>query len=210
MVGENDDAPTNLGQHGIRIRHMYQFFQDSMAICRFCHKPDLFITMTANPSWPEIQEALLEFDGPDDDPDRPRRKQNATDRPDIVARVFRQKIKSLLEDIRGGIFGEVLGLIYTNEFQKRTLPHTHILVCLRHMYKIHHPEEVDALVSAQLPDPVTHPLLYETITKTMLHGPCGPQFPNSPCMVNGKCSKNYSRDFAEETRFGDDGYPEYI
>jgi len=41
---------------------MYQLFQDSMAICRFCQKPDLFITMTANPNWPEIQDALLKFD----------------------------------------------------------------------------------------------------------------------------------------------------
>jgi hypothetical protein len=29
-------------------------------------------------------------------------------------------------------------------------------------------------------------------------------------MVDEKCSKNYPRDFAEETRFGDDGYPEYM
>jgi hypothetical protein len=109
MVGENNDAPTDLGQHSMGIilplshpgssRHIYQLFQDSMAICRFCHKPDLFITMTANPSSPEIQEALLEFDGPDDHSDRARRKQTATDCADIVARVFRQKIKSFLKDI---------------------------------------------------------------------------------------------------------------
>ena len=40
-------------------RHMQQLFQDSMAICSHFHKPDLFITMTANPNWPEVQEALL-------------------------------------------------------------------------------------------------------------------------------------------------------
>jgi hypothetical protein len=38
---------------------MYQLFQDSMAICQFCQKPDIFLTMTANPQWPEVQEALL-------------------------------------------------------------------------------------------------------------------------------------------------------
>jgi hypothetical protein len=48
---------------------MYQLFQDSMDICRHFHKPDLFLTMTANPNWPVIQEALLEYDGVDDDPD---------------------------------------------------------------------------------------------------------------------------------------------
>ena len=26
-------------------RHMYQLFQDSMAICRHCRKPDLFLTL---------------------------------------------------------------------------------------------------------------------------------------------------------------------
>ena len=30
-------------------RHMYQLFQDSMAICHYARKPDLFLTMTANP-----------------------------------------------------------------------------------------------------------------------------------------------------------------
>ena len=40
---------------------MYQLFQDSMAICQFCQKPDIFLTMTANSKWPEITEALLKF-----------------------------------------------------------------------------------------------------------------------------------------------------
>jgi len=39
--------------------HMFQLFQDSMAICRTYHKPDLFITMTCNPNWPEIASVLL-------------------------------------------------------------------------------------------------------------------------------------------------------
>jgi len=39
---------------------MYQLFQDSTAICRHCRKPDLFLTMTTNPKWPEITEALLQ------------------------------------------------------------------------------------------------------------------------------------------------------
>jgi hypothetical protein len=39
--------------------HMYQMLQDSLAICRAFMKPDLFLTMTANGSWPEITENLL-------------------------------------------------------------------------------------------------------------------------------------------------------
>ena len=29
--------------------HMFQLFQDSMAIARHCGKPDIFLTMTTNP-----------------------------------------------------------------------------------------------------------------------------------------------------------------
>ncbi|ETW85281.1 hypothetical protein HETIRDRAFT_44213, partial [Heterobasidion irregulare TC 32-1] len=53
------EAEVDLGQRGKRIvlpsthagspRYMYQLFQDSMAITHHCHKPDIFITMTANP-----------------------------------------------------------------------------------------------------------------------------------------------------------------
>lgn len=40
-------------------RDMQQHYHDAMAIVREHGKPDLFITMTCNPNWPEIQEALL-------------------------------------------------------------------------------------------------------------------------------------------------------
>uniref|UniRef100_A0A182KHH5 Helitron_like_N domain-containing protein n=1 Tax=Anopheles christyi TaxID=43041 RepID=A0A182KHH5_9DIPT len=49
-------------------------------------KPDLFITVTCNPKRPEITEALF-----------PR--QQACDRPDFIARVFRLKLKAILEDL---------------------------------------------------------------------------------------------------------------
>ena len=39
--------------------YMQQLLQDSLAICRECRKPDLFLTMTANGSWPEITNNLL-------------------------------------------------------------------------------------------------------------------------------------------------------
>jgi len=40
-------------------RFMTQLFQNTMVICRYFHKPDLFLTMTANPKWPEILHSLF-------------------------------------------------------------------------------------------------------------------------------------------------------
>ncbi|KAI0069691.1 hypothetical protein K474DRAFT_1694009 [Panus rudis PR-1116 ss-1] len=53
-------------------RYMHQHFQDAMALARYFHKFDLFITMTCNPTWPEIIRELLPG-------------QTAADRPDLVA-----------------------------------------------------------------------------------------------------------------------------
>jgi hypothetical protein len=76
----HDLSPVLMLQAG--PRHMQQLYQDAMAMVRKTGKPDLFITMTCNPQWREIQEALLPG-------------QQATDRPDIVARVFRLKLAAL-------------------------------------------------------------------------------------------------------------------
>ena len=39
-------------------RYLKQLFQDAMGIVRALGKPDYFITMTCNPNWPEITDAL--------------------------------------------------------------------------------------------------------------------------------------------------------
>lgn len=129
---------TDMNQMGKRIilpsthpgstRHMYQLFQDSMAIARHCGKPDVFLTMTANPSWFEIEDNLFTYEDDDDDPDQSRKKQTASDHPEIVAHVFSQKIKAMLKDVKDGLFGEVLGYVFTIEFQKRGLSHIHLLL----------------------------------------------------------------------------------
>jgi hypothetical protein len=43
----------------------------------------------------------------------------------------------------------------------------------------------------------------------MIHGPCGTKNPNSPCMVDGKCTKRFPRPYVKETQTADDGYPLY-
>nr|XP_047132654.1 uncharacterized protein LOC124811322 [Hydra vulgaris] len=43
----------------------------------------------------------------------------------------------------------------------------------------------------------------------MIHGPCGILNPNSPCMKDGVCSKNYPKEFSANTVAVHDGYPQY-
>lgn len=150
---------------------MRQQFQDAMAVVWTIGKPDLFITFTCNPTWPEITNAL-----------EPSQKPN--DRPDIICRIFYEKVNCLMNDIRNQkIFGIVLGSVHVVEFQKRGLLHARILLILDQTDKPTCPRDIDATVSAELPDQNLNPTLYETITRNMIHGPCGPHNPNTPCMV---------------------------
>ena len=43
----------------------------------------------------------------------------------------------------------------------------------------------------------------------MFHGPCSPDHPDAKCMVDGRCSKQFPKQFQEQTLYGDDGYPSY-
>jgi hypothetical protein len=178
-------------------RHMQQQFQDSMAIARFFQKVDLFITVTTNPRWPEITQELRPGETP-------------YDRPDLVARVFQLKKKAILDDIvKNGVLGKVAAYVYTIEFQKRGLPHMHCLIFLQNPDKLNSSEEIDKLISAQWPDPITQPMLFATIKSCMVHGPCGTANPRAPCMQAGKCTKHYPKPFCESTHLNDDGYPSY-
>ena len=95
-MGDNDNI-INMAEHGRRFilpssfsggeRHMTQLFQDAMAIARTFGKPDIFYTMTANPNWPDIQDHLLWEVPPAPGANHRRRKQHASDRPDIVTHV---------------------------------------------------------------------------------------------------------------------------
>lgn len=178
-------------------RQMYQLYQDAMAIVRHFGKPDLFVTFTCNPKWPEITRELLSH-------------QAATDRPDLTARVFHIKLREMMKDLcERHWLGRVISYIYVVEFQKRGLPHAHILLILDSESKIRSVDKYDSIVSAEIPDHEQHPLAYETVTTMMMHGPCGELNTLSPCMKNGKCKKHYPKSFQEVTQEGSDGYPVY-
>ncbi|CAB4491168.1 unnamed protein product [Rhizophagus irregularis] len=198
------DSANNIGQHIILPstfsggpRQMYQLYQDAIAIVRHFGKPDLFITFTCNPKWPEITRELLP-------------NQTAADRPDLTARVFNMKLREMMKDLcERHWLGKVAAYIYVIEFQKRGLPHAHILLILSTESKIRSIEEYDLFVSAEIPDYELNPSAYETVTTMMMHGPCGILNTSSPCMKDGKCKKHYPKDFQETTQEGPNGYPLY-
>ncbi|XP_065172445.1 uncharacterized protein [Atheta coriaria] len=71
------------------------------------------------------------------------------------------------------------------------------------------PNEVDAVISAEIPNIQVDPELHDIVTKNMIYGPCVTLNPNSLCMVDGKCLKRYPRTLISETITGNDGYPLY-
>lgn len=116
-------------------RYMQQNYQDAMAIVRKFGQPDLFLTFTCNPTWPEVLTNKHE-------------KQRSENRPDIIVRIFKMKLDELMDDLlKRNIFGKVIAYVYVIEFQKRGLPHAHILLTLDSTSKIRTKDDIDKYVS---------------------------------------------------------------
>jgi hypothetical protein len=134
-------------------RYMSQLYQDAMSVVRELGKPDLFITFTCNPTWPEIEVELSVGQKP-------------SDRPDIIARVFKLKLDELFHDLfEKHIFGRVIGYVWVIEFQKRGLPHCHMLIMLDQRDKPITIEDIDKITSAELPDTDKFPEVFYNIFK---------------------------------------------
>src|SRR5579859_7255278 len=177
---------------------MKQLYQDAMAICRHYGRPDFFITFTCNPKWDEITSNISAGC-------------KATDRPDIVSRVFNLKLKALKDELlKKHILGKTVANIFVVEFQKRGLPHAHILLIMNQDDKIRDVEGIDNIICVEIPNRNVDPDLYNVVTTNMMHGPCGVTHPNSPCMKGGpKCTKKFPKNFCNETMAHEDGYPIY-
>jgi len=125
--------------------------------------------------------------------------------PKCCARVFNIKKDYLIDLIvKQKFFGDIAAFVYVIEFQKRGLPHVHMLVTLKYNFKITTPQIVDKYISAEIPDPSENRTLHDIVMKHMIHGPCGDW-----CLVDGKCSKHYPKPYLDETRMDEDAYPYY-
>lgn len=68
-------------------RYMMQNYLDAMAICRTYGNPDLFITFTCNPKWPEMVRLLK------------KEKLRPEDKAESISRMFKIKLKRLIKDL---------------------------------------------------------------------------------------------------------------
>lgn len=176
---------------------MQQNYQDAMAIVAKYGKPDLFVTYTCNSNVQDIVENL-------------REGERAEHRPDLVTRVFHLHLAELLHDIKDRhVLGVPVAYIHVIEFQKRGLPHCHMLIILRAEDKLRTRDDIDRLICAEIPDPEEDLELYNLVKSCMIHGPCGVQNPSCVCMEDGQCKKNFPKPFREETAENVNGYPAY-
>ncbi|XP_074324215.1 uncharacterized protein LOC141661129 [Apium graveolens] len=193
--------------------YMQQKFQDALAVCRHVGHPDLFLTMTCNSMWDEIQQMMKLIPGG-----------TPQNNPDIIARVFRLKLNQLLDDIKKKLFfGKCIGVMYVVEFQKRGLPHVNMLICLDVTSKINLKSNVDKYVSAEIPDHLLDPVGYAAVKAFMIHGPRGVEFLNSPCMkdynlwIGMPLPNNFGfelstppKKYCPRTMFDESGFPLYM
>ncbi|CAL6334976.1 unnamed protein product [Bathycoccus prasinos] len=162
-------------------RYMNEAFFKGMALVKQFGKPDLFITMTTNPNWPEIHQML----SPGQTPGQ---------RPDVVTRVFRMKLDAMMEDItKNQILGGVTAWCYAVEYQQRGYLHAHVNIWLKN--KLKSGDDVNSIISAELPPEENKPLR-DAVKKFNVHGvkhfgccgDCGG--PKLSCCVNGKYDNN--------------------
>ncbi|KAK9749545.1 hypothetical protein RND81_02G133500 [Saponaria officinalis] len=136
--------------------------------------------------------------------------EEAQNRPDLIACIFRSKLIELKKDIvEKQLFSKVAGYVYVIEFQKRGLSHAHFLIILHLEHKIRNPESYDMHVCAEIPDEDRFSHLHAAVLKYMMHGPCGRNFPTNPYMRDRKCKNHYPREFSQFTSNGRNSYPIY-
>lgn len=102
-----------------------------------------------------------------------------------------------------------IAAVYTIEFQKRGLPHAHILIFLVKEDKYPSAEYIDNIISAEIPDSNIDETYYKMVSNFMMHGPCRFDRMSSLCMANGKCTKHFPKKYAEITTIDPVGHPVY-
>ena len=128
----------------------------------------------------------------------------------LVSRIFCQYLNTFISDLwENGVLGGGITRIHVIEFQKQGYPHVHIVLTEQQEDKPQDVEDVDSVISAKIPNREELPLLWDTVSSSMMHGPCREDNPGNGCMRNSKCSKDFPKDFRDHTVVNGQGYTKY-
>ncbi|KAH9146806.1 hypothetical protein AeRB84_009351, partial [Aphanomyces euteiches] len=83
--------------------------------------------------------------------------------------MFRLKLLAIEAVLTKGILGRQGTHVRSVEFQKRGLPHAHILVIFSGDDKIKTAADIDSIISAEIPDKEKNPRLHKIVTTCMIH-----------------------------------------
>jgi len=223
----NQGERTFLSQsmHGSR-RHLRSLAKNALALVSEFGRPSLFITLTCNPNWPDIQEQLLPG-------------QTAFDRGDIVCQVFFRKLQALLKNLREGKyfrFGTSTRESYkihfevrVIEYQKRGLPHAHIVIKFKDHSTMPRYEDkpglaawIDKHITAVYPSTifddeplepneiVEQDLEYAEMVKSHMMHKCFSESLGGCKSDKNLCSKGFDMNVvSDETSFDPKGFPKY-
>ena len=162
----------------------------------------VFLTVTVNPEWPDLKDALPIG-------------QTVYDNPSIVDRIFKKRLDALIHNLRQGKYFGGKKTSYdlrVTEYQNRGLPHAHIVCQLENVhFDINSNDELNFInqhFCTVLPDKDLDPHYYNLVKNKMTHkhskGVNG-------CMgANGKgCNKGFDKTHVCETSLDAKGYPTY-
>ncbi len=102
--------------HGSQ-RHLSALAKNDLVLVSEYGCLHVFLTLTCNPEWPEIQSQLING-------------QTAFDCPDVTVPVFKFRLDKFKTNIRNGKYfesREVIYLIHVIEYLYRGLPHAHMV-----------------------------------------------------------------------------------
>ena len=99
-------------------------------------------------------------------------------------------------------------MMYVIEFQKRCIQRAHIICILSDSDAPRSKDPYDDVAYAALPDPEGYPAPWNSVTTSMMHGPCGAMNPKSARTVGGYFSRGYPKRSRLDT-IDVDGFPEY-
>ena len=70
-------------------------------------------------------------------------------------------------------------------------------------------EDIDKIISVEIPDKNSDPTYYKVVKDFIMDGPCGIARSDSPCIGNGICTRKFPKRYIESTSVDEDSYLTY-